>query len=194
MASTLKQDMVGTIAYTLTVDGSVVEVINTDDAVEYLHGAENLVPGLEAALEGKTVGDKFSVTVQPEDGYGEYDQDEIEEMDLSDFEDMGEIQPGMEIELMDEDGDIFEATVLEINGPKVRLDFNSALAGKVLNYSVEVVAVREATDEELDMGLPASLIEELYMELDDEDDDEEDHDHDHDGHDHHGHNHSHRHN
>jgi FKBP-type peptidyl-prolyl cis-trans isomerase SlyD len=188
MASTLKQDMVGTIAYTLTVDGTVVEVISIDDAVEYLHGAENLVPGLEAALEGKTTGDKFDVTVQPEDGYGEYDDEEIEEMDLSDFEDMGEIQPGMEIELMDEDGDVFDATVLEINGSKVKLDFNSALAGKTLNYSVEVVNVRDATDEELDMGLPASLIEELYMELDDEDDEDE-HDHDH-----HDHNHSHRHN
>jgi FKBP-type peptidyl-prolyl cis-trans isomerase SlyD len=158
----------------------VVEVISKDDAVEYLHGAENLVPGLEAALEGKKVGDKFDVTVQPEDGYGEYDAEEIEEMDLSDFEDMGEIQPGMEIELMDEDGDVFEATILEVNGSKVRLDFNSALAGKVLNYSVEVIEVREATDEELDMGLPASLVEELYMDLEDDDEDDHDHDHDHD--------------
>ena len=189
MAATLKQDMVGMIAYTLTVDGSVVEVIEPNDAVEYLHGAENLVPGLETALEGKKTGDKFDVTVQPEDGYGEYDEEEIEEMDLSEFEDMGEIRPGMEIELMDEDGDIFEATVLEINDGTVRLDFNSPLAGKVLNYSVEVVNVREATDEELDMGLPASLIEELYEEMEDEEEEDED-----EGDDHDHHHHSHRHN
>lgn len=189
MALTLKQDMVGTIAYTLTVEGSVVEVIETDDAVEYLHGADNLVPGLEAALEGKKAGDKFEVTIAPIDGYGEYDDDEIEEMDISEFEDFGEIKPGMEIELMDEDGDVFEATVLEVTGSTVRLDFNSPLAGKTLHYSVEVVDVRDATDEELDMGLPASLIDELYDDVDDEDDEDEDDEHDHD-HNHHSHRHN----
>ncbi|MCU0512769.1 MAG: peptidylprolyl isomerase [Anaerolineae bacterium] len=183
MAFTLKQDMVGTIAYTLTVDGAVVEVIKPENAVEYLHGADNLVPGLEAALEGKAVGDSFDVTVLPEDGYGEYDEDEIEEMDAGDFEDFGELEPGMEIELMDEDGDIYEATVLEVTGSVVRLDFNSPLAGKTLHYTVQVMAVREASDEELEMGLPASLIDELYSQMDEEDEedgDEHDHDHDHD--------------
>lgn len=177
MAQTLKQDMVGAIAYTLKVDGTVVEVISAQEAIEYLHGSENLVPGLEAALEGKKAGDKFNVTVAPEDGYGAYDEDDVEQIDRSEFEDFPEIQPGMEIEMVDDEGDVFEATVMEVNDEYVKLDFNAPLAGKTLEYSVEVISVREGTDEEVDMGLPASLIAEMFDDFEDDEEDEHDHSH-----------------
>lgn len=179
MALTLKQDMVGTIAYTLTVDGNVVEVISRDEAIEYLHGAENLVPGLEAALEGKKAGDSFAITIVPEDGYGEYDPEDVDVINRSEFEDFGAIEVGTEIEMVDDEGDIYEAVVVEVTDTTVKLDFNAPLAGKTLHYEVEIIEVREATDEEVDLGLPASLIAEMYDDYEDDDEDDDgDHDHD----------------
>lgn len=170
MTLRLKNDMVGLLAYTLTVDGEVVETVDRENPIEYLHGAQNIVEGLEAALEGKQAGDTFEVTVAPEQGYGEYLEDDIEAIPASEFEDLDELQVGMELEMVDEDGDIVEATIMEITPDQVVLDFNPPLAGKTLHYKVEVVQVREATEEELEMGLPASLIDEMY---DDVEDDEE---------------------
>jgi FKBP-type peptidyl-prolyl cis-trans isomerase SlyD len=169
MAKSLKNDMVGLLAYTLTVDGEVVETIDRSDPIEYLHGAQNIVEGLENALEGKGVGAKFEVTVQPEEGYGEYLEDDIEAFPASEFDNLGELSVGTELEMVDEDGDVVEATVMEITADEVILDFNPPLAGKVLHYTVEVVDVREATEEELEMGLPASLIDDMFMDMDDED-------------------------
>lgn len=173
MAKSLTENVVGAIAYTLTVDGEVVDVVDRDDPIEYLHGAENIVPGLEAALEGKSKGDKFDVVIQPEDGYGEYDEEDVQEIPADEFDDLKGLKVGMDIELMDEDGESYEATIIKITPKAVTLDFNPPLAGKVLNYSVEVIDVREATESELDMGLPASLLADLYG------DDDFDHDHDH---------------
>jgi FKBP-type peptidyl-prolyl cis-trans isomerase SlyD len=170
MTLRLKNDMVGLLAYTLTVDGEVVETVDRENPIEYLHGAQNIVEGLEAALEGKQAGDTFEVTVAPEQGYGEYLEDDIEAVPASEFEDLDELQVGMELEMVDEDGDVVEATIMEITPDQVVLDFNPPLAGKTLHYAVEVVQVREATEEELEMGLPASLIDEMY---DDVEDDEE---------------------
>ncbi|XWX04154.1 peptidylprolyl isomerase [Aggregatilineales bacterium SYSU G02658] len=170
MTLRLKNDMVGLLAYTLTVDGEVVETVDRANPIEYLHGAQNIVEGLEAALEGKQAGDTFEVTVAPEQGYGEYLEDDIEAVPASEFDDLDELQVGMELEMVDEDGDVVEATIVEITPDQVVLDFNPPLAGKTLHYTVEVVDVREATEEELEMGLPASLIDEMY---DDVEEDEE---------------------
>ncbi|MCA9881490.1 MAG: peptidylprolyl isomerase [Anaerolineaceae bacterium] len=169
----LKDGMVGTIAYTLHVDGVEFEEVTADDNMEYLHGAENIVPGLEAALEGKQPGDSFSVEVQPVDGYGDYDEELIDEYPSEDFDTEDELEPGMEIEIMDEEGEMYEGTILEMNDDYIRVDFNDPLAGKILTYDVKVVDVRPATEEELKMGFPASLLDEM------------DDDHDHDGHNHH---------
>lgn len=173
MAAKLTQDMVGAIAYTLRVDGQVVEEITADEAIEYLHGAENLIPGLEKALEGKQTGDKFSVMVQPADGYGDYDEAEIEEVPLSEFDEADALEPGMEIEMVDDEGDVFEATVVEVTDKVVKLDFNPPLAGKVLHYDVEVINVREGTEDEVGMGIPMSLLDEMDFDDDDDFDDED---------------------
>ncbi|QPC82509.1 peptidylprolyl isomerase [Phototrophicus methaneseepsis] len=177
----LVNGMVGTIAYTLRVDGNEIEEVTADDGLEYLHGAENIVPGLEAALEGKQVGDAFSVTVQPAEGYGEYDEEAIEDFPTDDVSGADSLEPGMEIEIMDEDDEVYEGTVMEVTKKYIRVDFNDPLAGKVLDYDVEVIDVRAATEEELKMGFPASLLDEMEEYYD-----EDDHDHDH-----HNHNHAH---
>ena len=138
--------------YVLTVDGEVLAQTDADDPMEYLHGAEEILPGLEAALTGKQVGDKFSVTLQPEDAYGEYDDEDVEEIDRADIPNVEELEVGMVVEVEDEDGYAYMAQVREIGAKIVTLDFNPPLAGKTLTYDVEVVGLREATAEELEHG------------------------------------------
>ena len=143
------------IVYRLTVDGEVVEDTPADDPLDYLHGAENIVPGLERVLAGKQVGDKVNVTLKPEDAYGEYDEDDVEEIDRNDVPESVEL--GMEILLEDEEGFMFEAVVKEVTEDTVILDFNHMLAGKTVTYDVEIVGLREADAEELAHGHPHSL-------------------------------------
>ena len=159
MAESLKNNMVGLFRYTLRVDGAIMEEVPADDAVEYLHGAENIVPGLEKALEGKSAGDSFTATISPEDAYGEYDDEQVQEILREDIESDEEFEPGQMIDFFDEDGETYEAVVIEVNDDNIVVDFNHELAGKTLQYDVTVVSVREATEEEVENGLPASLME-----------------------------------
>jgi FKBP-type peptidyl-prolyl cis-trans isomerase SlyD len=149
MTDTIQKDKVVSLAYTLTVDGEAVEQWDAEDPFEYLHGAENVVPGLEAALQGKAVGDKLSVTLSPTEGYGEYDP---EDFDTFDKDELGDAEVGMAVMLEDEDGYLFEGFITEITDGKVKVDFNPPLAGKTLNYEVEVLAIRDADADELAHG------------------------------------------
>jgi FKBP-type peptidyl-prolyl cis-trans isomerase SlyD len=144
--------LVVSLNYVLTVDGETLAQTDADDPMEYLHGAEEILPGLERALDGKQVGDKFSVTLQPEDAYGDYDDEDVEEIDRADIPNVDELEIGMVVEVEDEDGYAYMAQVREIGEKIVTLDFNPPLAGKTLTYDVEVVAIREATAEELEHG------------------------------------------
>ena len=166
MTQSIQEGVVAAIAYTLTVDKEIIEIIDTSEPVEYLHGAENLVPGLEKALEGRKVGEQFTVTVEPAEGYGEYSDDLIDEVSKDDFENPADIEVGMELELLDEDDYIEDATVLKVTDNTITLDFNPPLAGKTLLYTVEVIRIREATAEEREMGFPESLMQELVSALD----------------------------
>lgn len=151
-ALTIADDMVVSIAYTMKVDGQEVENAPVDDPLVYLHGAEEIVPGLETALNGKKVGDKFSITLQPADAYGDYDEEDIVEFDLEAFPDDEEIAPGLELWLEDDAGDLYEASVKSIEGDVVIVDMNPLYAGKVIDYEVEVVAIRRATPTEIQHG------------------------------------------
>lgn len=148
---TIADGVVVSLAYTLTVDGQVIAQTEDGEPMEYLHGAENIVPGLETALTGKKVGDKFSVTLDPEDAYGDYDEEDIEEIDIAELP-AEDLEVGMPLEVEDEDGYLYLAFVREINADTVVLDFNAPLAGKTLTYDVEVVGLREADEEELAHG------------------------------------------
>ncbi|MCP2013952.1 FKBP-type peptidyl-prolyl cis-trans isomerase SlyD [Deinococcus sp. HSC-46F16] len=146
----ITQDKVVEIDYVLKVDGEVVDASEGGEPLTYLHGHNNIIPGLERALEGKRQGDSLHVTVQPEDGYGARDEDNIETLDREDFED--DIEVGATYYAQAEDGSVLPFTVLAVEGDTVQVDFNAPLAGKVLDFDVTVKAVRDATAEELEHG------------------------------------------
>jgi FKBP-type peptidyl-prolyl cis-trans isomerase SlyD len=160
------------IAYILTVDGQEVERADVDEPIDYLQGAGNIVMGLEEALAGRKVGEHFSVTIPPEKGYGNYDPDDLERVSRRDMPDAHQLKPGMLVEMEDEEGFIYEAVVKEITKTEVVLDMNPALAGKTLNFEVQVIAIRDADPDELDHGHPHSEFydeDEYYGDDDDED-------------------------
>ena len=146
----ITQDKVVEIDYVLKVDGEVVDASEGGEPLTYLHGHNNIIPGLERALEGKRQGDSLHVTVQPEDGYGVRDEDAIEDLERSDFED--DIEVGATYYAQAEDGSVLPFTVLAVEGETVQVDFNAPLAGKVLDFDVTVRAVRDASAEELEHG------------------------------------------
>lgn len=148
------EDVVVSLAYVLRLDNNeIVDEATRDEPLVYLHGYGNIVPGLEDALEGLTVGSKKKVVVSPEDGYGEYDEDDIDVMPRSEFPPDFEFEEGMELELHDPDTDeYFEAYVADIDEDEITLDFNHPLAGETLFFEVEILALRRATKEELEHG------------------------------------------
>lgn len=114
----------------------------------FVYGRGYLITGLEKELADKQAGDKFSAVIQPAEGYGEYDSRLIIEVDRKQFEFDGELQLGMQFSVMTPQGPSF-VRIVEINGDKIKIDGNHELAGKVLHFDVEVVEVRDATEEEL---------------------------------------------
>ncbi|MFC5846921.1 FKBP-type peptidyl-prolyl cis-trans isomerase [Deinococcus petrolearius] len=146
----ITQDKVVELEYRLTVDGEVVDQSEPGEPLVYLQGHNNIIPGLERALEGKQTGDSMQVIVQPEDGYGVRDEDAIEDLERSDFED--DIEVGATYYAQAEDGSVLPFTVLAIDGDTVQVDFNPPLAGQVLTFDVKVLEVRDATAEELEHG------------------------------------------
>lgn len=146
------KDVVVSLAYKLTVDGEVLDEAGKDDAIQFLHGHRNIIPGLENELTGLKLGDSKKVSVKPEDGYGLTDSEEIEEISLEDFPEGIVPEIGMELEVKDEDGNDLYGRVLAITEDTVTMDFNHPLAGKTLDFEVTVVGLRAATGEELSHG------------------------------------------
>ncbi len=138
------------IEYTLSVNGEVVDQSESGDPLVYLQGHGNIIPGLEKALEGKAAGDHLQVTVQPDEGYGERDDEAVQVIAREDFDD--DIEVGATYFAQSEDGSVTPFTVMSLEGDDVTVDFNPPLAGEVLNFDVTVKSVRDATAEELSHG------------------------------------------
>ncbi|GAB4588931.1 FKBP-type peptidyl-prolyl cis-trans isomerase [Nocardia sp. IFM 10818] len=148
-------DKVVSIDYTLTDDaGEVLDTSAGEAPLLYLHGADNIVPGLERALDGKTTGDEVSVVVEPEDGYGDYVAELVSVVNRDMFEAIDELEVGMEFEAETPDGEGQIVTVVEVDGDDVTIDGNHPLAGERLHFRVTVVDVRDATSDELAHGHP----------------------------------------
>jgi FKBP-type peptidyl-prolyl cis-trans isomerase SlyD len=157
MANTLAtagDGKVVTIHYTLRDDdGDVIDTSDGSEPLEYLHGAGNIVPGLETAMVGKAVGDKFKVTVSPAEGYGEV-KGEPRPVPRNAFPDDADIEPGSQFFVRGQDGEPFPVWVAGFDGEDVLIDPNHPLAGENLHFEIEVTAIRDASKEEVEHGHP----------------------------------------
>jgi FKBP-type peptidyl-prolyl cis-trans isomerase SlyD len=140
------------LAYTLTAEGELVDTSEGGQPIEFIQGTHHIIPGLENELYGMAVGEKKDVVVQPKDGYGEVDPDNFADIPREQFPPQIPLQPGVELELTDQDGELIDARIDTVGSDTVRLDFNHSLAGKELHFSVAVIDLRPASDEEMEHG------------------------------------------
>jgi len=148
----IAQNSVVTIHYTLKDDaGEVIDSSREGDPIAYLHGHGNLVPGLERELEGKNTGDKVNVSVAPDQGYGEYDKSLVQQVPRRALQGIANIKVGLRLQAQTPQGPR-AVVVTRLVGDMVTIDGNHPLAGKSLNFDVEITDVREATEEELSHG------------------------------------------
>ncbi len=148
----ISKNCIVTLNYTLTDDEN--ETLDTSvggEPLVYLHGAQNIIPGLEEALEGKKMGDKFKVSIPAEKAYGEHMEEMIQNIPKNQFPPGQDLQPGMKFQANSPQGPIV-LTVVEVGETDIMVDGNHPLAGENLNFDVEVAEVRAATEEELNHG------------------------------------------
>lgn len=140
------------IHYTLKNDnGEVLDSSQGASPLMFIFGIGMLIPGLEAALNGKTKGDSLQVSINPEDAYGQKDAGLTQKVPKAQFDNPEEIQVGMQFQVETEQG-MLVVTVVEVDDTEVTIDGNHPLAGMTLHFDVTVEEVRDATQEELDHG------------------------------------------
>ncbi len=148
----IEANKVVSINYILRDDEDQVLDQSTPEApLLYLHGHANIIPGLENELNGKSIGDTIKVSVSPEEGYGEYDEQLIQVVPRNMFEGIDEIEPGMQFQAQMGDG-VQIVTVKEADDKSVTIDANHDLAGKTLHFEASVKEIRDATADELEHG------------------------------------------
>ena len=148
----IEKDKVVSIDYTLTGDnGQVLDSSNGREPLAYLHGAGNIIPGLESALEGKDEGDELNVQIPPDQAYGQRDERMVQPVPRTAFQGVADIQPGMQFQAQTNAGPRL-ITVVGVEGDQVTIDANHPLAGATLKFDVKVVNVRDATSEEMSHG------------------------------------------
>ncbi len=148
----ISKDVVVSIEYTLRDDnGNVLDSSEGGEPLAYLHGNGNLIPGLEAQLEGKAANDTLKVVVAPADGYGELDAAQIVSVPKSQFAGVTDLAVGMQFTASGPEGQ-HVVTVTKIEDDTITVDGNHPLAGQTLTFDVKIIDVREATEEELSHG------------------------------------------
>ena len=152
MSDKVQNDLVVSMEYTLHVDGKVLDSSSGQEPLEFLAGASNIITGLEREMMGMKIGDSKDVVVSPEDGYGEMDEEAYMDVPRTEFPEDMPIRPGVEMEMSDDDGNPMYARIDSVEDDTVTLNFNHPLAGKELHFSVKVVGLRAATEEELEHG------------------------------------------
>ena len=153
MSLMIGDKIVASIHYKLTNNaGEILDSSEGGEPLSYLHGAGNLIPGLEQELRGKTAGASMQVTVSPEEGYGVVQEGLIEVVPMDAFQGVDKIEPGMAFEAAGDDGQPRRIVVIKVEDAEVTVDGNHPLAGVELNFDVQVVDVRDATEEEIAHG------------------------------------------
>ncbi|MGB0133558.1 FKBP-type peptidyl-prolyl cis-trans isomerase [Dokdonella sp.] len=145
------KDSVVSLHYTLHADDGL-KIESSRDGGEPVHiliGHGGIIPGLEKALIGHAAGDQFQVDVEPQEAYGERQEDNIQRVPKKYFKEAARLRPGMTATLSMKDGGQRSVTVRKIGSSVVDVDLNHPLAGHKLRFDVEITAVREATAEEI---------------------------------------------
>lgn len=131
--------------------GELVESSNDDAPMAYLHGFGGIIRGLEAALEGKEAGERFSVTVPPEEAYGPRQDSAVQRIAVKHLRGARQWRPGMVAQVQTDHG-VRQVRIVKVGKFMADVDTNHPLAGKTLVFDVEVISVRDATEEELAHG------------------------------------------
>jgi FKBP-type peptidyl-prolyl cis-trans isomerase SlyD len=148
----ITENTVVSFHYTLSNEaGEVMESSQENNAMDYLHGTGTIIKGLEKAMEGKSAGDTFQVTVEPAEAYGEKKPANMQRVSAKHFQNPKSLKPGQVVGLQTKQGPV-QVTVVKVGRFNVDVDANHPLAGQTLTFDVEVTGVREATTEEKSHG------------------------------------------
>ena len=148
----IASNKVAIITYTLKdSEGTLIDQADKNQPFAFIQGVGNIIPGLENALEGKGVGDKINVSIEPAQAYGERDDNLMQTLSKEMFEGVDEISPGMQFHAQTNQG-MSVVTVTEVENDQITVDGNHPLAGLTLNFDVDVIDIRDATEEELEHG------------------------------------------
>ena len=131
--------------------GEVIDSSEYSEPMHYLHGAQNIIPGLEKALDGKQVGDEIEATIESAEAYGEYSEDRVHQVPREALSGVEKIEPGVTVIANTEQGQV-TLIIVEAGEDEVTLDANHPLAGKRLKFNVSIETVREASEEEIAHG------------------------------------------
>lgn len=152
MSAVIEANQVVTFHYCLKdKEGEIIDQSLGGDPLSYLHGHRNIIPGLEAELASKKVGDKLQVHITPERAYGEYDPEKCFLIERSQLPAV-DVKVGMTLELHADDGEMLMALVVGMDEKVLELDGNHPMAGKDLYFEVEVISIRPASPEEIAHG------------------------------------------
>ena len=154
----ISQDKFVSIVYKVT-DQNGRELGSSEEGkpLTYIHGVIPILPGLEAALEGRSMGDQFTANINPGQAFGERNEDLVSEISHSYFPDEQVLEIGMQFRAKSESGEELTVTVTKIGDETVTVDGNHPLAGERLCFDVNIVEVRDATPEEIDLGKEGEL-------------------------------------
>jgi len=152
-ADTVRDGLIVIFHYTLRDDEGTVIDASGSDAMPYLHGANNIVSGLERQLAGRAVGDRIAAVVQPEDGYGAYQDALVLTVPRDAFPPGADIQVGMSFLMNTDEGDR-PVWVTAVEPSMITVDGNHPMAGRTLHFDIEIVGLRQPTAEELAHGHP----------------------------------------
>lgn len=148
----IAKDRVITLSYTLKDNDDNILDQSDDGSFCYLHGASNIIPGLENALTGKIAGDELSVSIPPEEAYGMRDAAREQEVPRNMFPPEQEIEVGMQFHAESPDGQAVMVIISKVEEETIFVDGNHPLAGVQLNFDVKIMEIRDASEEEIEHG------------------------------------------
>jgi FKBP-type peptidyl-prolyl cis-trans isomerase SlyD len=148
-----------TIEYSLK-DANTQEKLDSNvggEPLKFISGTGQIIPGLENELIKMEIGAKKNIIVKPEDGYGKINQEAIQTLPKEQFADI-ELETGMTLYGTSEDGQTIQVIVKSFNDNEVTIDYNHPMAGRTLDFAVEILEIRDATEEEIQTGVVGGLV------------------------------------